>query len=223
MADTHRQTPLSGYTRLDAGAMAARAARFADEMERRRSIRDFAPDPIPDGVLADCLRAANSAPSGANLRPWHFAVVQDPAVKTRIRQAAEAEERSFYAERAPQAWLDALAPIGTDADKPFLEIAPVLIAMFYQPYQYGPGGEKGKTYYARESAGIAAGILLTALHRVGLGTLTHTPAPMNFLGEILGRPDNERPYLLIVTGYPAPDARVPDIMRPPLDARMSRV
>lgn len=221
MADTHRQIPLSGYTRLTPEAMAEQAAAFAEQMERRRTIRDFSPEPIPEPVLNDCLRAANSAPSGANLRPWHFAVVRDAAAKQRIRAAAEEEERSFYSERAPQAWLDALAPIGTDANKPFLEIAPVLIAMFYQPFQYGVDGQKYKTYYARESAGIAAGMLLTALHRVGLGTLTHTPAPMQFLGEILGRPDNERPYLLIVAGHPADDAMVPAIERPPLQTRMS--
>lgn len=223
MADTHRQIPLDGYARFDEGEMQQRAAEFADQLERRRTIRDFAPDPVPDAVVADCLRAANSAPSGANMRPWHFAVVRDTNVRHRIRIAAEAEEREFYAERAPQAWLDALSPIGTDADKPFLDIAPVLIAMFYQPFQRDDHGDKVKTYYARESAGIAAGMLLTALHNVGLGTLTHTPAPMAFLADILGRPDTDRPYLLIVTGYPADDAMVPDIQRAPLSARSSEV
>lgn len=221
MANSHRQVPLAGYARLDEAAMATRAAAFADQLECRRTIRDFAADPVPEAVLQDCLRAANSAPSGANMRPWHFAVVRDAGVRHQIRMAAEAEEREFYAERAPQAWLDALSPIGTDADKPFLDIAPVLIAMFYQPYQFDDGGNKVKTYYARESAGIAAGMLLTALHHVGLGTLTHTPAPMAFLADILDRPDTDRPYLLIVTGYPADDAMVPDIDRAPLSARSS--
>lgn len=221
MADSHRQVPLKDYVRLDEAEMIASAGAFADDLERRRTIRDFAPDPIPDAVLDNCLRAANSAPSGANMRPWHFSVVRNTEIRHRIRLAAEEEEREFYEQRAPQAWLDALSPIGTDADKPFLDVAPVLIAMFYQPYQYDADGNKVKTYYARESAGIAAGMLLTALHRVGLGTLTHTPAPMAFLADILDRPDTDRPYLLVVTGYPTTDAMVPDIRRAPLNERTS--
>jgi iodotyrosine deiodinase len=197
--------------------MAERAAEFAAEMARRRSVRDFSDRAVSRAVIDDCLRAAGSAPSGANMQPWHFVVVSDPCVKRRIREAAEAEERSFYRERAPEEWLDALAPLGTDWQKPFLEIAPYLIAIFAQSYGLGPDGGKIKHYYVQESVGIATGLLIAALHHAGLATLTHTPSPMGFLSEILERPANERPFLLLVVGYPAPDARVPDIRRKDLD------
>ena len=198
--------------------MQRRAADFRAEMQRRRSVRDFADRPVPRIIIEDCLRTAGSAPSGANMQPWHFVAVAEPSVKKKIRDAAEEEEREFYANRAPDEWLDALAPLGTDASKPFLETAPCLIAIFAQRYGLDPDGARTKHYYIQESVGIATGLLIAALHRAGLATLTHTPSPMNFLNEILDRPKNERPFLLLVVGYPTPDAQVPDIQRKPLDA-----
>ena len=197
--------------------MQARAAAFFAEMRRRRTVRAFADRPIPPGVLEDCLRTAGTAPSGANLQPWRFVVVQGPEVKRRIREAAEAEERAFYRDRAPQAWLAALAPLGTDEHKPFLEAAPALIAVFGERYGVGPAGERQKRYYVDESVGLACGLLIAALHHAGLATLTHTPSPMGFLNEILGRPARERPFLLLVVGYPAPEAVVPRIGRKPFE------
>ncbi|MDF1699887.1 MAG: nitroreductase family protein, partial [Planctomycetota bacterium] len=185
--------------------------------DRRRTVREYSDRPIPPGVLEDCLRAAGTAPSGANLQPWHFVVVQDPEIKRRIRLAAEEEERAFYDGRAPQSWLDALAPLGTDAHKPFLERAPALIAIFGERYGIAADGSKQKRYYVDESVGLATGLLIAALHKAGLATLTHTPSPMGFLREILGRGDNERPFLLLVVGYPDADARVPDIGRKALE------
>jgi len=207
-------TPLSGYEELPPDEMLERARRFADLMQRRRTVRDFAPCPVSRALIEECLRAAGSAPSGANQQPWHFVAVSDPGVKRRIREAAEAEEREFYAHRAPPDWLEALAPLGTDASKPFLEIAPWLIAVFIRRFERLPDGGKRKHYYTDESVGLATGLLVAALHHAGLVSLTHTPSPMKFLNEILGRPkDLERPFLLLVAGYPAPDARVPDIAR----------
>ena len=191
--------------------MRRRAADFAAEMGRRRTVRHFSDRPIPPGVIDDCLRTAATAPSGADRQPWHFVVVTDPAVKGRIREGAEKEEREFYEHRAPQDWLDALAPLGTDEHKPFLETAPCLIAIFAQSYAVGPEGRKHKNYYVSESVGIATGLLIAAIHRAGLASLTHTPSPMGFLNEILGRPANERPFLLLVVGYPADDALVPEL------------
>lgn len=196
--------------------MARRAVSFRKQAARRRTVRDFSDRPVPRSVVEECLRAAGTAPSGANHQPWQFVVVSDPQIKARIRTAAEEEERAFYNGGAPQEWLDALAALGTDEHKPFLETAPYLIAIFAQRYEALPGGTKIKNYYVQESVGIATGILITALHHAGLATLTHTPSPMSFLNDILGRPDNERPYLLLVTGHPAPGARVPDIGRKPL-------
>ncbi|MCB0055241.1 MAG: nitroreductase family protein, partial [Caldilinea sp.] len=190
-----------------------RADDFYAELRGRRSVRDFSDRPVPRGVIETCLRTAGTAPNGANLQPWHFVVVADPAVKQRIREAAEAEEREFYSGRAPQDWLDALAPLGTDADKPFLETAPYLIAIFAQSYGIGPDGKKVKHYYVTESVGIATGFLIAALHHAGLATLTHTPSPMGFLGKMLGRPEHERPFLLLVVGYPADGATVPAITK----------
>lgn len=210
--------PLTTYRAYPEAEMLARAEAFYAEMQRRRTVRDFSDRPVPRGVIEYALRAAGTAPSGANLQPWHFVVVADAALKRRIREAAEEEERRFYAERAPQEWLDALAPLGTDADKPFLETAPYLIAVFEQRYGLRPDGSKLKHYYAAESTGLAAGLLVAALHHAGLATLTHTPSPMGFLNELLGRPPHERPFLLLVVGYPAEGARVPDIHRKPLDA-----
>lgn len=199
------------FTEYPPAAMKARATAFREELQRRRSVRDFADRPVDRAVIKECLRAAGSAPSGANKQPWHFAVVSDPMVKRAIRQAAEDEEQAFYEERAPQEWLDALAPLGTDSNKPFLERAPYLIAIFAQNYGLHDDGSKEKHYYTSESVGIATGMLITALHHAGLATLTHTPSPMTFLSEILDRPENERAFLLLVVGYPADDAVVPDI------------
>ncbi|GLZ76948.1 oxidoreductase [Actinorhabdospora filicis] len=195
-----------------------RAAAFADRMELRRTIRDFAPDPVPMEVIEDAVRAAATAPSGANIQPWRFVVVTDPDLKAEIRLGAEEEEREFYQRRASEEWLAALAPLGTDSDKPFLVEAPALIVVF----EVHKGESEPRPYYVKESVGIATGFLLAALHGAGLATLTHTPSPMKFLGEILGRPANERPYVLIPVGYPARGARVPDIHRKSLDEVLIR-
>ena len=198
-------------------AMAASAQAFYQQMAKRRSVRDFSDQPIPPSVLEHAILAAGSAPSGANMQPWHFVVVQDPSVKKKIRQAAEVEERELYKHRASEEWLDALAPLGTDANKPFLETAPALIAIFLKKFTIDEDGTKHKNYYTSESVGIATGMLITALHQAGLATLTHTPSPMKFLSEILERPSHERPFLLLVVGYPEEGALVPDIKRLPLE------
>jgi nitroreductase len=205
------------YRVLPEDEMRRRATEICEEMQRRRTVRDFSDQSVPREIIEACLRAAGTAPNGANLQPWHFVVVGDPEVKRSIRMAAEEEEREFYSGRAPQEWLDALAPLGTDPNKPFLEIAPWLIAIFAQSYAVLPDGRKVKNYYVTESVGIATGMLITALHHAGLATLTHTPSPMGFLNGILQRPENERPFLLLVVGYPAPDARVPAITKKPLE------
>jgi len=202
---------------LDDAQRLERAVEFADRMARRRTVRDFANNAVPSAVIHECLRAAASAPSGANQQPWRFVAVADAAIKRRIREAAEAEEREFYQRRAPQQWLDALAPIGTDANKPFLETAPWLIAVFYERFGVDAQGAKVKRYYPHESVGIACGLLIAALHNAGLATLTHTPSPMAFLNDILVRPKNEMPYLLLVVGHPSAACRVPDIQRLPLE------
>jgi nitroreductase len=197
--------------------MRARLEDFYAEVSRRRTVRDFSPRPVPRDIIELALRAANTAPSGANLQPWHFVVVSAPDVKRRIREAAELEEREFYAHRASPEWLAALEPLGTNSDKPFLETAPYLIAIFLQKFGVLPDGRKVKHYYPTESTGLATGILITALHHAGLACLTHTPSPMKFLNEILGRPKSERPFLLLVVGYPADGAEVPDIDRKSLE------
>jgi iodotyrosine deiodinase len=217
MSRTHAQIALPHFLRVPAEEMAERAARFRDAMQRRRSVRHFSDRPVERRVIEDCLRAAAAAPSGANAQPWHFVAVSDPVVKNRIRVAAEEEERAFYAGRAPQEWLDALAPLGTDAHKPYLEIAPWLIAIFVQTRGRQEDGSASKHYHAMESVGIATGVLITGLHHAGLGTLTHTPAPMRFLNRILDRPETERPFMLLIAGYPSDDARVPDIHRKPFE------
>jgi len=196
--------------------MRERARDFYETIKRRRTVRDFSSKSVPKEVIESALLAAGTAPNGANLQPWHFVAVSNAEVKAKIRAAAEEEEREFYKSRAPQDWLDALAPLGTDASKPFLETAPYLIAIFAQNYGLNSGGEKIKHYYVSESVGIATGFLIAALHQAGLATLTHTPSPMNFLNEILERPSNERAFLLLVVGYPAEDAKVPDIQKKPL-------
>jgi iodotyrosine deiodinase len=209
--------PLAGYEELPLDEMRARARAFREEMSRRRTVRDYADRPVPRALIEDCLRTAGSAPSGANLQPWHFVAVSERALKREIRIAAEAEEREFYERRAPDDWLAALAPLGTGPEKPFLEVAPWLIAIFAQRWGHDADGRKVKHYYPNESVGIATGLLIAALHHAGLATLTHTPSPMKFLNRILGRPPEDRPFLLLVTGYPAPDARVPGIRRKGLE------
>jgi nitroreductase len=200
--------------RLPEPVMIEVANAFAATLGRRRTVRDFASDPVPAKVIEAAIRAAASAPSGANLQPWRFVVLTDPGLKRSLREAAEAEEREFYGRRASQEWLDALAPLGTDWRKPFLEIAPVVIVVFEV--------HKPKPYYVKESVGIAVGLLLATLHQAGLATLTHTPSPMRFLNEVCDRPREERAYVVIPVGYPAGDARVPDIVRKPLDEVMVR-
>ena len=210
-------TPLTTYREYPVDEMRQRATDFYADMDRRRTVREFSDRPVPRDIIETALRAAGTAPSGANLQPWHFVVVSGAETKKKIRVAAEAEEREFYEHRASDEWLDALRPLGTDSDKPFLETAPYLIAVFLQKFGELPDGRKVKHYYPVESTGLATGILITALHEAGLATLTHTPSPMKFLNEILGRPKSERPFLLLVVGYPADDAAVPDIERKPLE------
>ncbi len=201
------------FIRQDKNSMQLESQAFYQLMSRRRTVRDFSNQNVPQEVLKNALKAAGTAPSGANMQPWHFVVVQDSAVKKRIREAAEAEERELYEHRAGDEWLQALAPLGTDANKPFLEKAPALIAIFLKKFTVDEFGKKHKNYYTAESVGIATGILITALHKAGLATLTHTPSPMKFLGEILERPSYERPFMLLVCGYPADNVMVPNIKR----------
>jgi iodotyrosine deiodinase len=210
-------TPLPAYQRYSIEEMKRRASEFYSDIRRRRSVREFSNRPVPREVIEDCIRAAGTSPNGANMQPWHFAVVSDQAIKRRIRIEAEKEEYEFYHHRAPQEWLDALAPLGTNEDKPFLETAPYLIVIFAQSYGVLPDGRNVKHYYAQESVGIASGILITAIHHAGLVSLTHTPSPMGFLNNLLRRPPHERPFLILVVGYPAEDARVPMITKKPLD------
>jgi len=205
--------PLARYREYPVEEMRQRLKDFYADIDRRRTVRDFSDRPVPIDIIESALRAANTAPSGANLQPWHFVVVSGAETKKKIREAAEAEEQEFYEHRASEEWLAALEPLGTDADKPFLETAPYLIAVFLQKFADLPDGRKVKHYYPAESTGLATGILITALHVAGLATLTHTPSPMKFLNEILNRPKSERPFLLLVVGYPAANARVPDIKR----------
>ncbi|MFV1988866.1 MAG: nitroreductase family protein [Gemmatimonadota bacterium] len=203
--------------------MVARARAFRDEVRRRRTVRHFSTERVPFDVIDACLEAAGTAPNGANMQPWHFVVVTDPDVKSRIRAASEEEEIDFYEHRAPPEWLEALRHLGTDEHKPFLEEAPVLIAIFSESYGVGPDGGKVKNYYVTESVGIATGVLITGLHMAGLATLTHTPSPMGFLNEILGRPSNERPFLLLVVGYPREGAHVPNISKKSLEEIATRI
>ena len=209
--------PLPDYREYAADEMMRRAAEFYAEIRRRRTVRQFSTRPVPREVIDHCVRAAGTAPSGANIQPWHFVVVSDPGIKRTIRVEAEKEEHEFYHHKAPQEWLDALAPLGTDEHKPFLEDAPYLIVIFAESYGVLPGGGKVKHYYAQESVGIATGLLIAAVHHAGLVSLTHTPSPMGFLNEILGRPPHERPFLILVTGYPADGATVPAITKKPLE------
>jgi nitroreductase len=217
MPNSH-EMPLDQYREYPVPEMERRAAEFYATMQRRRTVRHFSDRPVSRQVIEQCILAAGTAPNGANLQPWHFVVVSDPGVKHTIRVAAEAEEHEFYTRRAPSEWLHALEPFGTDDHKPFLEIAPYLIIIFGQNHSFAPDGSKVKHYYVTESVGIATGILITGLHHAGLATLTHTPSPMGFLNQILGRPDYERAFVLLVVGYPAADARVPIITKKPLAA-----
>lgn len=205
------------FERVPEDEMVRRAKAFYEQLRGRRSVRDFADTPVPRSVIEDALRAAGSAPSGANMQPWHFCVVESAEVKREIRLAAEAEEREFYQRRASEEWLDALAPLGTDANKPFLETAPYLIVIFLKKFSEDGQGEQRKNYYTAESVGIATGMLLAALHSAGVATLTHTPSPMKFLNKILKRPDSERPYMIVVAGLPAEGAEVPAIAKKPLE------
>jgi len=213
--------PLPGWRELPPVEMQRRADAFLAEVQRRRTVREFSERPIPDGVVEQCILAAGTAPNGANRQPWHFVVVTEPALKQQIRAAAEEEERAFYEHRAPPEWLEALAPLATGPDKEFLETAPVLIAIFGQSYELRADGSRAKNYYVTESVGIATGILVTALHHAGLATLTHTPSPMNFLSRLLERPANERPFLLLVAGYPADHATVPELTKKSLSEIMT--
>jgi nitroreductase len=215
--------PLADYRELPAAVMRERAAEFLAEMGRRRSVRQFSDRQVPREVVEDCVAAAATAPSGANLQPWHFVIVQSAAVKRRIREAAEREERDFYERRAPRQWLEDLAPLGTGPNKPFLEAAPCLVVPFVQLSGRTPEGAVRRHYYAVQSAGIAVGLLIAAIHHAGLVCLPYTPSRMGFLNEILGRPAGERPMLILVTGYPAPDAVVPDVRRKPKEAVLSVV
>jgi nitroreductase len=215
--------PLTTYIEYPIEEMRNRLANFYEDVDRRRTVREFSDRPVPRDIIETALRAAGTAPSGANLQPWHFVVISGAETKKRIRAAAEIEEKEFYEHRASEEWLAALEPLGTDTNKPFLETAPYLIAVFLQKFGHLPDGRKVKHYYPVESTGLAAGILITALHSAGLACLTHTPSPMGFLNEVLQRPKSERPFLLLVTGYPAEDAKVPDIGRKELDEFVSFV
>lgn len=212
---TYVPAPLR-FDRLSDEEALERSREFLARVSERRSVRQFSPEPVAPELIENALRAAGTAPSGANRQPWTFVVVSDPELKQRIRVAAEHEEELLYTERATAEYLEALEPIGTDAVKPHITDAPVLIVVFEQAWSRDADGEKRKNYYVRESVGIAVGFLLLSLHSAGLATLPHAPSPMGFLKEILGRPDNERPFLLIPVGYPTPDAEVPAIEKKPL-------
>ncbi len=209
--------PLSSYVEFSPDEMRQRAAAFLADVQSRRTVRDFSERPVPRDIVETCILAAGTAPNGAHRQPWRFVAVSAPEIKRAIRVAAEEEEKAFYEGRAPDDWLEALAPLGTDEKKPFLEGAPYLIVVFAESYAVEENGEKSKNYYVTESVGIATGMLITAIHEAGLASLTHTPSPMGFLNEILGRPENERPFLILVVGYPAPDATVPELQRKSLE------
>lgn len=217
MNDTTIDTIPLNFSRLSQDEMRKNALNFFERLKTRRTVREYSDEEVPRDVIENCLRAAGSAPSGANRQPWHFAVVSDPEKQREIRIGAEEEEREFYESRAPQDWLDALAPLGTDEHKPFLEHAPYLIVIFGEKFSFDEQGNKLKNYYVQESVGIATGMLITALHTAGLATLTHTPAPMKFLNEILDRPETEKPVMILVVGYPKDDTNVPAIGRKELE------
>ena len=209
--------PHPGVLQFSEEEMKKRAAEFRELMQKRRTVREFSDKPVPREIIENCLLAAGTAPNGANKQPWHFAVVSDPKVKQEIRIAAEEEEHEFYNHKAPDDWLEDLVPFGTNEFKPFLEKAPYLIAIFSQSYHLDEEGNKEKHYYVKESVGIATGMLITAIHNAGLVSLTHTPSPMGFLNEILNRPSHEKPFLLLVVGYPDDEIQVPDITKKSLE------
>ena len=208
--------PLTTYQEYDPEEMKRRAADFYELVKRRRTVREFSDRPVPVDVIEQCLLAAGTAPNGANKQPWHFAVVSDPDIKSKIREGAEEEEHEFYTRRASEEWLEDLVPFATNEHKPFLEKAPLLIGIFTQSFNLDDEGNKERNYYVKESVGIATGILITALHNAGLATLTHTPSPMGFLNRLMNRPEHEKPFLLLVVGYPEEGVEVPDITKKPL-------
>lgn len=216
MSRSYRHIPL-GFPQIDPREMQRRAEEFFSELRRRRSVRHFSSRPVPRCLIEYCIRSAGTAPSGANMQPWHFVAVSNPDTKSQIRTAAEEEEREFYGRRASEEWLEALEPLGTDDQKPFLETAPFLIVIFAQTRGENDAGEPIKHYYVSESVGIATGLLIASVHHAGLACLTHTPSPMRFLNRILDRPRSERPYLILVVGYPADDCKVPELDKKSLD------
>ena len=222
MIDKFRQIPLPSLPEYSSKEMQLRSQIFFENLSTRRTIRNFSDKPVDREVIENCIRTAGTAPSGANMQPWHFVLISDPTIKKQIRVAAEKEEKEFYEKRAPKEWLEALAPLGTDNNKPYLETAPYLIAIFMQRYGKLPDGREVKRYYGLESVGIATGILITAIHNAGLASLTHTPSPMGFLNQILKRPNNERPFLLLIVGNPAEGATVPDIKRKDMNEIMTK-
>ena len=209
--------PLKDYIKLSPEEMLKRSREFFETVNKRRTVRTFSDKTVPREIIENCIMAASSAPSGANMQPWHFVIVSDPKIKKEIRVGAEKEEREFYSGKAPAEWLKALEPLGTDPYKPFLERAPYIIVIFEKKFDEDNIGRKIKHYYTKESVGIATGILITAIHNAGLVSLTHTPSPMIFLNKILNRPDNEKPFLILVVGYPEENTMVPDIKRKDLD------
>lgn len=209
------------FTRLPEQQMLENSRAFLNKHKSRRTVRDFSAEPVPREIIANAIMTAGSAPSGANMQPWHFSAVSDPAIKAKIRTAAEKEERELYEHRASDEWLQALAPLGTDAHKPFLETAPWLIAVFAKKFTFKEDQTKLKNYYTPESVGIATGLLIAALHNAGLATLTHTPSPMGFLRDVLERPTHEKPFLLLITGYPAEHVKVPNIEKQTADELIS--
>jgi nitroreductase len=212
-----RFVPLSTHDEIPPDQMQEEADAFLAKMQRRRTVRDFSDRPVPKKIIESCLLAAGTAPNGANRQPWRFVVVGDPEIKSKIREAAEVEEREFYREKAPPEWLEALEHLGTDEHKPFLETAPWLIVIFAERYEVMEDGTKAKNYYVSESVGIATGLLIAAVHHAGLVSLTHTPSPMKFLNEVLDRPPNERAFLILVCGYPEEGAEVPEITKKPIE------
>ncbi len=217
MKKQYKFIPLPGYKEYPLDEMKRRALAFYNTIKQRRTVRDYSSQSVPREIIENCLMAAGSAPNGANKQPWHFVVVSNPDIKRKIRQEAEKEEEAFYSGRATDEWLEDLEPLGTDRNKPFLETAPYLIVIFAESHHLDADGNKSKNYYVQESVGIASGILITAIHNAGLVSLTHTPSPMGFLNKILHRPANERPFLILVVGYPEEGAQVPDINKKKLD------
>ena len=222
MIDKLREIPLPPLLEYSSKEMQLRSRFFFENLSTRRTIRNFSDKPVDREVIENCIKTAGTAPSGANMQPWHFVLISNPTIKKQIRVAAEKKEKEFYEKRAPKEWLEALAPLGTDNNKPYLETAPYLIAIFMQRYGKLPDGREVKHYYGLESVGIATGMLITAIHDVGLASLTHTPSPMGFLNQILKRPKNERPFLLLVVGHPEKDAKVPDIKRKDMSEIMTK-